>query len=290
MSFLHSCKQCVNYNCESDSCMQIKDLEENCYLEELSVFNNVLLLRKGNISCSWGVFVDFSMCEGQMLYLPANYKLICNARTQSNLLFIRLYCKIQFCDQRYLEDLAVYSQNGCNPDVRTPFLLETNIILHDYADQLAECIRNGLTCNLFLSYKIKELFFILGASYKKEELSLFFKEAISQDSSFSHYVIQNGYKYQSLSELADSMNMTVSGIEKRFKKVFGISGYKWMIEQKVNKLFHTICSSDSSFKEISEEFGFSSKSTFNDFCKRHLGKTPGEIRQKNTSRESLKNK
>ena len=290
MNLLHFCEQCQNYNCELDSDVQIKRHERGGIFEELSAFNSILFLQKGEISCSWGSFVNFPMHERQMMYLPANYRLIYSTHSQSTLVFIKLYYKIQFCDQHHLENLAVYYSNGYKSDIQTPYLLRANDILNNYASHLIECVKSGLRCKTFLLIKIKELLFLLGTLYTTEELAFFFRDAMSYDSSFSHYVIQNSYKYQSLSELADAMNLTVSGIEKRFKKVFGISGYKWMIEQKVNKLFHVICSSDYSFKEISEDFGFSSKSTFNDFCKRHLGKTPGEIRQKFTPEESLKNK
>jgi AraC-like DNA-binding protein len=78
------------------------------------------------------------------------------------------------------------------------------------------------------------------------------------------------------------MNMTLSGIEKRFRKVFNTSGYKWMNDQKTKKIYHALCTNDHNFKELSAEFGFASEAAFNRFCKQHLGQTPGQIRKKYT--------
>lgn len=297
MSFLHLCEQmkCINYNGESDASIQVKEVERDCQNEEFSAFNTIIFLLKGKISYFWGSYVDCSMSEEQFLYLPANYKFSYKAEAQSVLLLLRIRQKIQFCDHYRLEDLAFNFKDNrygtiLQIEPKTPFLLPTNENLRDYVTHLVECVKSGFRCEGFFSLKIRELFYLLSAFYQKDDLSRFFKKALSYDSNFSHHVIQNSHKYQSLTDLADSMNMTVSGIEKRFKKVFGTSGYKWMTEQRVKKIFHAICSSDSNFKEISEDFGFSSKSTLNDFCKRHMGKTPGEIRRSFSHPESLKNK
>ncbi len=297
MSFLHLCEQmkCINYNSESDSSIKVKEVNENCLSEEFSTFNTILFLPKGKILYSWGSYVDCVMSENHFLYLPANYKFTYKTEVPSTILFVKLHQKIQFCDRYRLEDLIFSTKDNRHGsvfqvDIKIPFMLTTNEIMTEYIMQLVKCVENGLRCESYFALKIRELFYLLGAFWPKEDLSRFFKKALSYDSNFSHHVIQNSHKYQSLTDLADSMNMTVSGIEKRFKKVFGTSGYKWMTEQRVKKVFHAICSSDSNFKEISEDFGFSSKSTLNDFCKRHMGKTPGEIRRNFAHPESLKNK
>ena len=76
------------------------------------------------------------------------------------------------------------------------------------------------------------------------------------------------------------MNYTVSGFEKRFKRVFGVSPYKWMNNQKAKMIFQQVRTTDLTLKEISANFGFTSLSRFNDFCKTNLGKPPGDIREK----------
>ena len=73
---------------------------------------------------------------------------------------------------------------------------------------------------------------------------------------------------------------SLSGFQKRFKKVFGVSAYHWMKDVRSKSIYHQINSTEKSFKEISDEYGFSSPSHFNDFCKVHFGTTPGRIRRK----------
>lgn len=82
----------------------------------------------------------------------------------------------------------------------------------------------------------------------------------------------------SVSELALKTGYTTSGFEKKFKRVFQKSPHKWMTKQKKREIFHVINQTSMSITQISDLFGFSSTSNFNDYVKRNFGKPPGQLR------------
>ena len=280
---------CINYDNSPQSIISIIKIGCDIDYEEQPLLGTIAFLLEGEITFSFAAYINCHMQEGQMLYLPVDYKFVYKTTSKATLLFVRMSQKIQICDQYFIEGLVNYSAKDRSSTSfvfeKLPYMLQINSTLKEYLNHLFYCIQRGLKCKYYFEIKVKELFFLLGSFYLKEELGFFFKEALSCDPNFSHFVILNYHKYNSLSDLAGAANMSLSNIEKHFKKVFGISGYKWMTEQKTKKIFHAICTSQANFKEISDEFGFASKSTFNDYCKKHLGKTPGEIRRKISSRQ-----
>ncbi len=84
---------------------------------------------------------------------------------------------------------------------------------------------------------------------------------------------------KTVKELAQLTNYSVSGFEKKFKRVFNTSAGNWLKQQKSTIIFNDISNGSDSFKNISYQNGFSSISHFNNYCKLHFSKTPGEIRR-----------
>ncbi|MBF0651970.1 helix-turn-helix transcriptional regulator [Dysgonomonas sp. GY75] len=289
MELLHlnehiSCRTCLNCDKGANPSIEIKQAGKGVLLTEQSVQHIIIFLLEGEVTYSFGMYHNCRMRSGQALYLPADYNLSYRAEAGARLLFIRLDCKLQFCDCYRLEDLVNWTlemQAPLDMGTDSPYLLEMNGALKSYADMLVYCISKELCCRYYNEMKINELLYLFGEFYTREELALFFSEALSRDAGFSHYVMNNYHKYHSLSELAVSMDMSLSGLEKRFRKVFNTSGYKWMNDHKTKKIFHALCAGDKSLNELRAEFGFASKASFNRYCKQHLGNPPGAIRHLN---------
>ncbi|GAB6009405.1 helix-turn-helix domain-containing protein [Dysgonomonas reticulitermitis] len=279
---------CLNYVKEARSSIEIKEISTGSYYEQQAQQSTIIFLLEGKITYSFGIYNNYRMRCGQILYLPVGYNFNYKAESGSLLLFIRPYCKLHFCDCYRLESLVLRSPEAHDPSNTrkdSPYLLKMKETLRGYTDMLVYCIRKGLCCEYYNELKIKELLYLLGESYTKEELRMFFCEAFSSDSDFSQYIVDNYHNYRTLTEMAAAMNMSLSGIEKRFKKVFDISGYKWMNEHRAKKIYHALCFGNHNLKELSSEFGFASVSTFNRFCKQRLGHTPGEIRRNRKGNE-----
>ncbi|MCD8264150.1 MAG: helix-turn-helix transcriptional regulator [Tannerellaceae bacterium] len=79
-------------------------------------------------------------------------------------------------------------------------------------------------------------------------------------------------------ELAELASYTETAFNKKFKKVFGTTPYKWLNERKSTKIMYEITNTDKPLKQIAEEYDFNSQQQFNDYCIRNLKQTPGNIR------------
>lgn len=275
---------CPHYDSSLRPSIEIKEITDTRLFEELPIHSKIIFLLDGQLTYSFGIFNNCVMSEKQMLFLPPNYHFTFKARDQAHVLIIRLYHKIQFCETYNIDNLDYqYSDKDMmlvDNNKPTPFLLEMNREMDAYINNLLIFVQKGLSCRYYFEMKIKELFYVFKAFYTKEELAHFFRKALGMDANFSFLVLHNYHKYKTLSDMAADMNMTLSGFEKRFKKVFGTSACKWINQHKAKKIYHAICNDQSTFKELSSRFGFSSQSTFNDFCKKNLGISPGKIRER----------
>jgi len=163
-------------------------------------------------------------------------------------------------------------------DNEKPFHLGVNEVMEKYLDILILCYGAGLRCRYYHEGKIRELMYIFRAFYPKQDLRRFFAPALAIDARFSQLVMSSYSRYGNLAEIASSMNYTVSGFEKKFRKVFGCSPYNWMVRQKAQEAWHWVNTSDMNLKEIADKFGFSSSSSFGKFFRQHFGVTPGQAR------------
>jgi len=117
------------------------------------------------------------------------------------------------------------------------------------------------------------------AYYTKEDLAVFFSPVLTNTTEFSNFVLQNYRKVKTVRELARLYSCSISSFDKKFKKAFGISPYKWMQERKVSLIYHEIYATHKPIKQIAEEQQFMSLPQFNDYCKKHFGYPPGRMRK-----------
>lgn len=282
---------CVNYSGNSRAAIISRKFEEGAsFIEQRTVENELIFILEGEVEFTFGPYVNSPVKTGQILFLPAASWFSCRVKKESKVIIMRLNPVIRLCDSCSIDSVLNESEVASEEERNHPHILEINTAIHLYLSALKLYVDSGLLCHSFFSCKIKELFFLFRAYYKKEELAHFFAPGHTPDAEFSYSVIRNTHKHKTMKDMASAMNYTVSGFEKRFKRVFGVSGYKWMKEQKTRAILRAIAQGDDTFKEISEKFGFSTPSHFNDFCKQNLGKTPGEIRSSGVIGGNAKNK
>jgi len=274
---------CINYEKGENPIIEVVSIEKDKMWENISLGNKLVFILDGEISFSLGTFTDCQIGKMQILYIPTGYNFSCRALENCRFIVMSIQGQARFCDDYNFAELEkdmASVTNYTKASETKPLTLEINSIVEKYLDALLEIINLGARCRCFYQIKVKELFFIFRWFYPKETLIIFFQNALKSGKDFSSYIMESWHKYRSVGELAEAMNYTVSGFEKRFKRIFGISPYKWMINKKSELIFHQLRTSDLTLKQISSNFGFSSLSHFNDFCKSHLGKSPGEIREK----------
>lgn len=287
---------CLNYDGRDKAAVSLQNIASAQIFAGQSLLSEIVFVLKGEVSYCCGQIKDLCLKQGQILLILPGCAFSFTAGDESQLMLFRVNEEIQFCECYQLETLMNQTLRKKGHPLVTacsePFLLTMDSRMQSYVSLLAMCMGEGLRCHYYLKLKIKELFYMLRAFYPKEELAMFFRGAVGYDSYFSHYILNNHHKYSSVSSLAAAMNSSLSGFEKRFKTVFGKPPYKWMTEQKAKKIFYTLNTEDTPLKELSQRFGFASKSTFSDFCKKHLHHTPAAIRRRETAsfREDSKNK
>lgn len=90
----------------------------------------------------------------------------------------------------------------------------------------------------------------------------------------------NYIKAKTVTDLAQMIGYGVNSFRMKFKKVFGIPAYEWLMQEKSKRLLVAIANSEDDFKNIIDEFDFSSHSHFYKFCKARFGYSPTELRKK----------
>lgn len=274
---------CLNYDKGGRLMVEVKEIIEGVIWKEETKQNKIVFLLEGQLSFCDNVTGSCMFKEKQMLFIRfGSHFTFRSNHGNAKILIVRLTQNIRFCEHYLLETLMNQMSEYCAAECKKgqkPCVLDMTEEICSYASFLLPCLEKGLACRYYLEAKIKELFYLLRAFYSKENLAMFFREVLTDDAYFHYYVISNHHKYNTLSQMANDMNMTMSAIEKKFKQVFGNSGYRWMTEQKAIKIYKVICTEQTPLKDIAADFGFSSKSSFSDFCKKNLGDTPGEIRK-----------
>jgi AraC-like DNA-binding protein len=278
---------CLNYDNRKRPAIEEVFYKKGDNCEVQPWINKLIFVLEGEMECSTALAGYYPVQSGQIHFLPANRRLSCRILRDTHVGIIRLYDKMQFCDNFRLEDLNRYYGKGDKQDKEediledeAPYLLKVVPELASYLDILTTCHQAGLRCRYYNEGKIRELMFILRAFYPKEQLARFFAPALTTDTYFSQFIMSNYSKYNNLSELASTMGYTVSGFEKKFRKVFQCAPYAWMRRQRAQEVYHSIKTSDMSFKQISSMYGFSSHPAFIKFIRQNFGMTPGQIRKK----------
>ncbi len=267
---------CFQYSKGQDPIIERIERGKDKYFQIYNDVNKIIFVLKGKIIISFNEQINVEIKEGEFFFVPPKSQYSSVAEEDSVVLLFRLNLSFNFCEHFSFEMLLSGKNTKKIPEVFSK--LKANYLLANYFKSLEMLLQDGLKCFYFLELKLRELLFLLRAYYTKEELYALFTSALSADIQFSNKVFENCDKVKSSKELAAIMNYSLSGLEKRFKRIFGVPVYQWLKLRKARNIYHEINCTKKTFAEIAFEYGFSSASYFNDFCKTNFGKTPGDIR------------
>ncbi len=269
---------CYHYDKQINPTIRVIELEKNEDRQAETQSSTISIILKGKGSLSFGKFINKPIKTGDIILLPTHTLIKIRAEEKLSILVFRLPPSFHFCDHFSLE--ALYNQGFRKKEGFYP--LKVNQRIKAYTNALIPCLEDGLRCVFFLELKIKELFFLLRAYNTKEDLAAFFFPILSNDMEFHNFIMNNYQSVKTVKEFAQLANYSLTGFEKRFKKVFGISAHEWMKNQLASSLYHEISCSKKTFMQISDLYGFSSSAHFSNFCKSVFGKTPSIIRKEGT--------
>lgn len=264
---------CYNYNKENPL-IEIIDKTEGDVMDLYMSKNCIVFLLKGEISFSSGKISNKTIKNDEMFVHPYRHKGILEIRKSSTLIIMNLNVDFSFCVHFPVESLY-----GKNLNANDIYPRKFNPVLKQYISSLAEYIRDGLYCTYFFELKIKEFLFLVRTYFSEKDLQLFFMPILNSDMEFSKQVFEGFKKVKTVKELAELMHYSLSGFEKRFKRVFDMPASKWIEQEKGKEIYHEITCSKRTIMEIGYNFGYS-PSHFNNYCKRIFGETPKKLRNK----------
>lgn len=274
---------CLFHDNSSRPAIELREIRPAHHFDEQSRQYKIVFLLEGELSYARDGSVQAQMEKGQMLFLPPDRRFSLRSQGQARILVIRLGPDIRFCECYLVESLlrqaGTIPPNGVAETPPETFLLHMNHAVKAFAYSLLPCMEAGLRCKYYFETKTKELFYLFRAFYNKQELALFFRDMLHSDAYFYYFVERNHRNHRTVAGLAVAMNMTVRTFEKHFKAVFSMTAYKWMTGLKAADIYNALCTGRTPLKELASQFGFSSKSSFSDFCRKNLGNTPGRIRE-----------
>ncbi|MDR1198479.1 MAG: helix-turn-helix domain-containing protein [Prevotellaceae bacterium] len=234
----------------------------------------LFFIQKGSCSFYSAKQFDVRFDSGQVILVPPHHKCVIDVKSSIQILIIHLTVDLNFCNNFPLESLAEKNGAALSPVI----CLKTNKMISDCLKHLKQCISNGINSAEFFQMKQKELLYYFGEFYSKDELYVFFSPILTGDIAFSKMVYRICENVHTVTGIAKEMNYSLSGFKKRFHRIFGISAYKWLCDEKSKRLFHEITCSRQTFTQLSYDFGFSSPAHMNNFCRRMFGDTPGALR------------
>ncbi|MCD7914976.1 MAG: helix-turn-helix transcriptional regulator [Tannerellaceae bacterium] len=165
-----------------------------------------------------------------------------------------------------------YFQSSFNPVEMAPLLWE-------YSRHLEVLFEEYVLTTDFLRIKIVEFFHILNFSYTKRELAGLFYPALTVEETFVRFVEESYPRFRTARELARESHMSLRSFENKFNRVFGVSPGRWILRRKIQMVYAEITRSSLPLSVIADKCGFATLSHMTDFCKKHLGATPSQIRK-----------
>lgn len=277
LKYLNEHTTCFNYDNRKDAFVRLIKGDKNAQGSYTLNTGLILCVISGEAVVSYENYSDIVVSKGELVYIPIGSELVYKLSARLKGLVFHLDDEIRLCDCYHLDALA--QEIDEDEEIDSPFKLKMTKEVITFMSATTYYLEQQLLCRSFLELKMKELLYLLRAFYTKKELALFFYPGIFYNTTFSAVILRNYRKCNTVAELADFVNYTVSGFEKRFKKTFGVAPAKWLREKKSQQIYKDVNQGELNFKEISDKYGFSSTSTFNDFYKQNFGETPGSARK-----------
>lgn len=234
----------------------------------------ILCVLDGSITLSYDRFLAETVREGQILLLAPGARCSITATDDTRVILFQTEDLTQICEGLPIEELPI----GPIENYGIP-LLNIKQPLWTFIDQLLLLFTDGLYITNFMKIKTKELFYLLKAYYTKEELAGFFYPLYSKNAAFAMFVFKNHRYVKTVTEFARLYNCSTSNFDKNFRHAFGTSSYKWMMNRRIDMIYNELQTTQKPLKQIAEETGFASQPQFTDFCKKHLGASPGQLRK-----------
>lgn len=100
-------------------------------------------------------------------------------------------------------------------------------------------------------------------------------------------ILKRQEDYVSLQQIARENNISVSYLEKLFKKIYGVSIYRYIKEYRLEQAAVELTHSAKTITQISEKIGYENSSKFSECFKKRYGLTPSMYRKSTKERSKI---
>lgn len=234
--------------------------------------NIMIFLLKGEVLINSQEYAGTVLRAGEFILQAIGSKYEVLALTDAECVCYRFNQPEQFCEQRYKYIIAEVTP----PLIFSPLKIipELNFFLEASKSYLTE----KRICRELLSFKRKELAFILGQFYSDYDLSMLVHPLSKYTSSFQYFVLQNHAKVKTVEELAQLGGYTTTTFRRIFNSVFHKPVYEWMMEKRKESIAYDLRYTEATISEICYKYGFESLPHFSNFCKKNFGSSPRGLR------------
>jgi len=276
---------CTQYSSAKEKKVEIVELVKGKPFQIFSEQNQMVFIMQGSFDILSKKIYNKNIKEGELILIPIHRTCVMTPLADACVMIMKLDFNIAFCDRLPLDLLL--EKHAKNKNDLGIGLLKSNQKITDFIKTISDYVNSDFGCSYYYDLKIREFLFLLRAYHDKKQIFNFFKPMYSGDFTFSSSIYKYLNEVRTVKELAGKLNYSLSGFEKKFKRVFDLSPYQWMQEQKARKIYREVTCTKKTFTDIAFEYDFSSPAHFNDFCKHFFQNTPGGLRKENEKRLAL---
>ena len=268
---------CHYYNTPSPCKFRSFELKSGTkFTETRNEFTRIIFLLTGEITIDCDACYNHTLKQQEIALLPIGCRIAINAEQESSLIVCSFLKMPQVCNRVQLSNLTRLKKSIIYHYNTLPFRGE----MPDYLSLLKLYLNSKVDCPRIHEGKLEELGILFRTYYSKEELATFLYPIINENEEFNQFVLTNYRTVSTVEELAEKANISLSSFNRKFRRYFSESAFRWMQKKRAEGILHDIKTTNKSFQEISLDWRFSSQSHLTKFCKLQYGLPPREIRKK----------
>lgn len=240
--------------------------------------NNIVFCRQGCLRLNSIMFQEQILYAGEILFLPRLIDCQGESKDDTQLIihtFNNTVCRPELCILSYLYS---HHKNKSDPAINYYCKIVATSAIITFIESIYHYLIDNIGDQLLWNLKHKELIRLFSRYYKPKELQSFFHPMTDEAVPFKNLVLTHYQKAQTVIQLAELCGYGLETFRRKFNTEFGIPVYKWLIHKKAELIKYRLSFFHLPFKDIIEEFHFTSPQQFTRFCKTYLGDTPSNLR------------
>jgi len=236
-------------------------------MEKIILSHSIVYVLSGHVEIETFEYEHLSVSDSEMLFMPRDSYLISDYLKDDKDMEVYIF----FFDHSITEEFLKHNTTKIQNTQNTLMKLDVNANIRNYIASLKDV--NYLdTKNIhLLKIKIFELLHLIAETNKDFISTLQAQEKLKTD--VQSYMLEHYDKNLTLSDWASMGGESLSTFNRKFKKRYGLTPKKWMLQQNM-KLSLEFLEKGYSVTECASEFGYANSSNFIKAFKEIHKKTP----------------